>query len=520
MLKPKGRFIELGKTDIREQSAIESSWPGVQYLVADLTPFFAERAPWIRERLTALMGDIAAGELPRLPVKTFETADVKHAFRYMAAARHIGRVVVREGTRDLARGTHLITGGLRGIGLKLADWLVKQGARSLVLLGRQHPSSTALETIGRMEAEGATVRIVEGDIADYQTALRAVEVAGANLCGVWHCAGVLEDGALGSQSWERFAPVMRPKADGAWNLHTLTRGIDLEVFVLFSSWASLAGSRGQANYCAANAFLDGLAAFRSASGLPALSVNWGAWAETGLAAGQAMQKQLARAGMEPMQPEDALAALEIALHTGRPQLAIAAIQWPKYLSQVKNGLLYSQLISQTESGDALYGTSSRAQAKNQPQRSATSALAEINALPVAGRRAGLLRVFEEQVRKTLDLRSSDEIDPDESLSELGMDSLLAVELRNSFSTVLARRLPSTLLFDYPTLRTLARFIEQEIFPASQPDQAHFQAETIKAAAPLKHRTAALRDGPVSILDEIEQLSDEEVDALFEKSAQR
>ncbi len=537
LLKPKGRFIELGKTDIRAAAAIRQQWPHAEYLLADLTPLFAERSPWIRSHLEALLREIAKGDLPSLPVTAFEAHEVKHAFRHMAAARHIGRVVVREGTRDLARGAHLITGGLRGIGLKLAEWLVQQGARELVLVGRNQPGEAALQTIAQMEARGATVSLFEGDIAELATAERVVRHAAGSLRGVWHCAGVIDDAALAAQSWERLAPVMRPKADGAWNLHTLTVGMDLDVFVSFSSLASLVGSRGQANYCAANAFLDGLAQLRRANGLPALTVNWGAWGETGLAAGEAIERQLARTGLNPMQPQDALEALKLALHTGQPQLAIAAIDWPKYLSQIpgnqkssrqrdgsradgaKAGSIYAELILETELGKALDkgripGASDPPQSAERKGTATVARLAELTALSPAGRRPALMRVLEEVVRTTLDLRPSDEIDPDESLNELGMDSLLAVELRNSLSAVFEKRLSSTLLFDYPTLHMLARFIEREVFPAER-------EEKLQATAPAAVTVTANSDAdPLSILDEIERLSEEEVEASFTKGSHR
>ncbi len=149
-----------------------------------------------------------------------------------------------------------------------------------------------------------------------------VAEAGASLRGVWHCAGVIDDGALAEQSWERFARVMNPKVEGSWNLHVLTRELRPEFFVLFSSWASLAGSRGQANYSAANAFLDGLAMHRRAEGLSALCVDWGAWGESGMAAGEIMQRYLARAGMESMRPQDAFTCAD------SPRCAPESRAWP------------------------------------------------------------------------------------------------------------------------------------------------------------------------------------------------
>ena len=520
LLRPNGRFIELGKTDIREAGAIERRWPGIQYIVADLTVLFEERSPWIREHLTALLNEIARGDLPALPSAVYEERETKQAFRHMAAAKHIGRLVIRSAVVDFAGGAHLITGGLRGIGLRLAEWLVEQGARDLVLAGRQQPSGEALAVIRQMEISGAKVRVVQGDVAEFASAQRMVAEAGASLRGVWHCAGVIDDGALAEQYWERFARVMNPKVEGSWNLHVLTRELRPEFFVLFSSWASVAGSRGQANYSAANAFLDGLAMHRRTEGLSALCVDWGAWGESGMAAGATMQRYLARAGMESMRPQDAFTALISALRTGESRLAIASIQWPIYLEQVPSSQrsFYAERIEEVASAGKLRQglPAARSGGKSQPSADARAlqagrVLSEILASPASARRDTLQRVIEDVVRRTLDLRPSDEIDPEVTFNDLGMDSLLAIELRNSLSTILERRLPSTLLFDYPTLRKLARFLEEELFPNVLREET--ATVTLSIAPEPDDEIETL-----SILDEIEQLSDEEVDSILGKGA--
>lgn len=335
--------------------------------------------------------------------------------------------------------------------------------------------------------------------------------SGDALRGVWHCAGVTHDAVLAEQNWATCAEALRAKAEGAWNLHLATREMKPEFFVMFSSWASLAGSRGQANYCAANAFLDALARTRVSEGLQALSVNWGAWGETGMATSETIQRHLARSGMEIMRPEHGFLALEAALYTREPRLAIAPIDWPKYLSQLSGSQhsFYADLIRESP-GE---GSSARTAAGNADGRGAVldGELSAIVTAPIIGRTPAIQRMVEGVLRRTLGLPSSEEIDPDKAFSDLGMDSLLAVELRNNLSTILQRRLPSTLVFDHPTPQKMVRFIEQELFPAASPEPASENA--LPSAL-----DAAEIPTPLSILDEIEGLSDEEVDSIFENRA--
>ena len=183
-----------------------------------------------------------------------------------------------------ADGSYLITGGMGGLGLRVAHWLVEKGARHLILMGRQGATAAIALQIQELEQAGAIVTPLCADVSDesqMRTVLGDLAIAAPPLLGIIHAAGVLEDGVLQQQTWERFRRVMAPKVQGAWNLHVFTQNQSLDFFVLFSSSASILGAAGQANYGAANAFLDALATYRRSQGLPGLSINWGHFGGSG-----------------------------------------------------------------------------------------------------------------------------------------------------------------------------------------------------------------------------------------------
>ena len=239
-----------------------------------------------------------------------------------------------EGETELAirqDGTYLITGGLGGLGLAVAEWLAERGARHLLLLGRRVPTAAVQLQLDALAAQGVTVTVAQADVSDKQRLQAILDQIDAAypLCGVIHGAGVLDDGALQQQNSARFAKVLAPKVQGAWNLHLLTQGMALDFFVLFSSAAALLGSRGQANYAAANAFLDALAHHRHAQGLPGLSIDWGAWAEVGMAAQlvRTQRTQLAAQGMRAIAPAQGVAALAHLLGQPTPQVGVIPVNW-------------------------------------------------------------------------------------------------------------------------------------------------------------------------------------------------
>ena len=323
VLSPGGRFVEIGKADLWEPARVAALRSDVSYVPIDLAAMLREHPASLRPLLGPLLEDVARGELQPLPRKVFRLPEVAEAFRFMAQARHIGKIVVSHSV-DGERGvrpdaTYLITGGLAGLGLLVARWLVERGARHLVLMGRRAPAEAARTAIREMEAHGAQVVVAQGDVAreaDVQGVLAQIAGGQPPLRGIIHAAGVLDDGVLLQQTWERFAKVLAPKVEGAWNLHRLTQTAPLDFFVLFSSAAALLGSPGQANHAAANAFLDALAHHRRALGLPAVSINWGVWSGWGVAADRGVGARAAVQGMGSFTPEEGLHVLERVLGGG------------------------------------------------------------------------------------------------------------------------------------------------------------------------------------------------------------
>ena len=250
-----------------------------------------------------------------------------------------------------AQATYLITGGLGGIGLAVAHWLAQQGARQIMLLGRSKPTAALQPALDALTALGVKLTLVQADVTvptQLQAALAQIDAA-MPLRGIIHAAGVLDDAALSNQNWSRFAHVLAPKMVGAWQLHRLTRNMALDFFVVFSSTAGLLGNRGQANHAAANAFLDAFVHYRRAQGLPALSINWGAWAEIGAAAElvRTQQQQMAAQGMGVITPQHGLAALgylltQLANQQGASQVGVVPIHWAKFL---KTGLHTSRFYA-------------------------------------------------------------------------------------------------------------------------------------------------------------------------------
>ncbi|WP_226594929.1 SDR family oxidoreductase, partial [Microseira wollei] len=234
-------------------------------------------------------------------------------------------------------GSYWITGGLGALGLEVAEWLVEKGARQLVLTGRSQVSVAAKQRISSFEQSGARVLVVKADVSQPNQVVEVLEKIQKELPplrGIIHAAGVLDDGVLQQQSIERFGRVMAPKVAGAWNLHNLTANLPLDFFVGFSSVAALFGSAGQGNYAAANAFMDGLAHYRQAMGLPGLSINWGPWANVGMAASleSRSRDRIQTMGMAAIPVERGLVALEQLLNQSASQVGVMPINWSQLIA--------------------------------------------------------------------------------------------------------------------------------------------------------------------------------------------
>ena len=463
-LAPGGMFLELGKKGIWSAERAASLRPDLKYHVIDWVEEEARNPGLIAGIYRGVIRDVEQGKLKPVSVRTFSSSEVVNAFRWMAQARHIGKIAVRlSGAGKSVRpdGSYLVTGGLGALGLKVASWMARHGAGRLVLLGRSAPGDAVNRAIQAMEAAGAQVVVRHGDASqmeDLERVISEIGRAGKPLKGIVHAAGVLDDGVLSVQTWERFARVMAPKIEGAWNLHELTAGLELDFFVMFSSLASILGSPGQGGYSAANAFLDTLAHHRHTLGLPAVSVNWGPWEGAGMAAGsQAGGWQRSFPGIRPLPTEDGLKL------------------WERILKDSNSNQLSAFLTGPGVSIPGLEADVHGVQDKDLPPgdlgdqfRPCTTA---------AGLSAEELILFlRAEVSKIMGLKDAGLVDVQQPLFDLGLDSLMAVELRNVLASAFGRAFPSTLLFDYPTLQKLVAFLKDSGARQGQPDHDRLARE--------------------------------------------
>ena len=511
VLAQDGRFLEIGKRGILNEAEFAQQRPYAHYAIIDWTPEASHNAQLIRAILLDILAWIEDGTLNLLPVQTFSLDDASAAFRYMAQAKHIGKIALSHYQNGAVRSdaTYLITGGLGGLGLMVARWLVEKGARHLALMGRHAPSDEAGKTLDSLRAMQAQIEVIQGDVsveADVQDVLSRIEEAMPPLRGIIHSAGALADAALLQQNWERFATVFAAKVHGTWLLHRLTGDLPLDFFVMFSSIASLLGSRGQANHAAANSFMDALAYQRRAQGLPGLSINWGAWAEVGAAVEYGVSDRVTSQGIGVIPPDDGLRILEQLLVESPAQVGVSPIDWPVFLRQFDGPLFASFAKEKT-------ATVSIATAEGMTQAETRSILDQLRKATPAKRRDLLTEFVQEQVARVLGVDSPHSIDERTPLNALGLDSLMAVELRNRLgaSLELTRMLPATLVFDYPTVTAITQYLLQDVLTL----------ETEDGAAKSAPMTVEESDESVlDLLDTFESLSDTEVERLLAERMSR
>ena len=415
------------------------------------------------------------------------------------------------------QATYLITGGLGGLGLATAAWLATQGATRLVLMGRSQPNAEAQEQLAALQARGVVTTVAQGDVTDYARVEELLnQIEGAYpLRGIIHAVGVLDDAALVQQSWARFAKVLAPKIQGACHLHELTKAMELDFFVLFSSAASLLGNPGQANHAAANAFLDAFAHYRQAHQQRALSINWGAWSTIGAAAElvRVHQPQMAAQGMGFITPAQGVATFGALLPQTGPQMGVLPITWSRYSQAEQRAVPFYAAF--TRQGAELSTQPSAPQPASIPFRQQLDAASP-------GERQGLLV---DHIQKTVAIILGMTASPAVHIgfTELGMDSLMTIELRRRLERSLQLTLPSTLAFEYPTAERLATYLWQENLAelfASESAAANrhnngYPSTTEGADGPqLKHgntNSTASATAPVA-----EQVTDDAVEARLRK----
>ncbi len=487
-----GAFVEMGKTDPRDPAALATAHPGVTYRPFDLGEAGPERMGEMLGRITALMAD---GELSRLPVRAWDVRRAREAFRFMSQARHTGKMVLTLPAHPLAHRTGkasaLVTGGTGTLGALVARHLVTTGrADGVVLTSRSGASAPDVAALAaELATLGAAVRIVACDAADRDALARVLAAvpADAPLTTVVHTAGVLDDGTIASLTPERVEKVMRPKADGAWNLHELTRHLDLDAFALFSSGSSTFSAPGQGNYVAANAFLDALATRRRAAGLPATSLAWGLWADTSALTGQLTETErarLTRGGATALSAQEGLALLDTALARDEAVLVPTRFDLAGLRAQAARSAeippLWRALVSA--------GTTRRTAASG-ADGGADSLARQLAAMGEQDRTRMLTDLVRTHAAAVLGHASPDAVAPTRAFTDLGFDSLTAVEMRNRVSGATGLRLPATLVFDYPNPFALAAHLKAKLVgDGGQP-----------AALPPVRSAAAADDEPIAIV---------------------
>ena len=494
-MAPHGRFLEMGKIGIWDEARVRRFDPTLAFHAFDIGLLSRENPELILGIFREILAELEAGKLRPLPQTVFPMEEAEEAFRFMAQGRHIGKVVLSR-AEELRRdrpprigpdASYLVTGGLGALGLQVARWLFSEGARNLVLAGRAEPRPAARKVIDDLRAEGAQLMVVAADVsldADVVRTFEAIRQSMPPLRGVIHAAGVLDDGMIPDQDWKRFRKVMAPKVLGAWNLHLATRRLDLDFFVLFSSIASLIGNLGQANYAAANAFLDGLAAYRRKLGLAASSIEWGPWAEAGMAAELRAERYTAQ-GIRFLKPDRALRALGTVLEDGPELACVADMDWEAYSAshgQDRSAGLFSGLNS----------TPAKAASPTVVAAREKSIAEELRGVLPLERRTLLRKRLQELARQVLGYGESEPLAPDQPLADQGFDSLMTVDMRNRLSKNLGHTLPASLLFDHPTLDRIAGYLLKDILK--------FDGQTFPNAA------GQPSGGPAdALLDEIDSL---------------
>jgi polyketide synthase 12 len=484
-----GRFLEMGKTDVRDAGEIAVAHPGVHYRAFDLIESGPDR---VQEMLCELVVLLEQGAVTPLQHSAFDVREAPSAFRLMAQGRTVGKLVLTVARSLDGAGTVLLTGGTGELGRLVARRLVEEhGVRHLVLTSRRGPRAPGADEVVAelLEAGAADVRVLACDVSNREDVARVVGEAGAQhpLTGVFHLAAVLDDGIVRNQDADRFARVLAPKVSGATHLHELTAGLDLAAFVLFSSAAGTLGAPGQSNYAAANVFLDTLAAHRRKLGLPAVSLAWGLWEQAGIGMtsrlGDTELTRLRKRGSQALSAQEAIQAMDAAL--GRPETHLVPVK------------LDVAGLGGGEEAAPLFASLARPRLRRAREAAAQTETfrARLAGLPAGEQVAALLAAVRQEVAGVLGLPGPETVPADKQLRAFGWDSLMAVELRNRLSAQAQVALPSTLAFDYPTPRAVAEFLHVRLDLDSTGEESGPPQDPAQAAAWALQRVSAdqLRD---------------------------
>jgi thioester reductase-like protein len=468
--KPNARFVEMSKINIWTNEEVEKLRPDVAYTIVNLE--LESNVGGLSEKVEEY---VKKGVYKPLPYTRFDVTQIKEAFDYFQKAHHIGKVVITMPDLHFGNGrldttehmfynssTYLITGGLGGIGLEVAKFLVNSGGRYIVLVGRSPPTPKAEDIIRSLSSLGARILVLQLDIGDAGQCQELFNNLKNSdfppVRGIMHAAGVLSDGMITNQTIDKYRTVFNPKVKGVWNLHKMSLDLNLEHFVLFSSGAALLGTLGQSNHAAANAFLDTFACYRHALGLPAQTINWGIWSDIGAAAGLAIAKD-GLLGIKPFSPTQGIAALRSILKYRYLQVGVMEIDNAAFKDSI------FQLGAYTEELISSAGDESSAELSAEGEKIWN----EIMEAEPEQRVAIIKCQLEGLIRQTLKLPEDEPIDEHQNFSELGLDSLMAVEMRNRLQLIFGKHLTlnSTALLDHPNIYSLSNYIGEMTLTVSK-----------------------------------------------------
>ncbi|MEO5342615.1 MAG: type I polyketide synthase [Gammaproteobacteria bacterium SHHR-1] len=469
-----GRFLEMGKREILTKAQVDAIKPGLSYIPFDLGDTMDSSPDCRDDLLQALFELFASGRLRPAARHVFPIEQAQQAFRFMSQAKNTGKLVLSHRSAIRKRrlksapvrpdSAYLITGGLGGLGLALADWLVDFKAGALVLTGRSRPSEQAEARMAQMRQKGTDVRYIQADVAkaaDVERILEQLDAASRPLKGVIHAAGVLSDRMIAEQDWASFQQVLAPKVDGSWHLHQATQGRLLDFFVLFSSVASSLGAMGQSNYSAANAFMDSLAEYRHLRGLEALSICWGPWAEVGMATEQANRGERMKAqGLNGIGVQDGLSALATLLQGNSDVATVLDIDWERFIQGLPEGLAATFLSPLRNKTSAPLNTAGASQAEEGSQRRRITD--EIAAASPEQRPSLIQQFVRKAAVRVMGYEDMETVQLDARLIDIGFDSLMAVDIRNQLGKSFGLNLPVSLLFDHPTIEDISAFIQGQM----------------------------------------------------------
>ncbi len=544
LLKPDGRYLEIGKKDILDARQVREISSRVSYFIVDLMQTVAEDPDLIKFMLLSIVDEIGDGTLKPLPLLRFDFQDVQSAFRLMTRGKHIGKIVVSQertatlpvrpksagGIKLSPEGSYLVTGGLGTLGREMVRWLISKGARHVAVTGRRGlPDRNTWDIVSdvavreqialvqELEKDGARILPFAADVKDpdrMRNVINALQ-AEAPLRGIIHAAGVLNPALLKNMGWQDFQTVLGPKIQGTWNLHRLTAGLPLDFTIYFSSAAAVWGSAELGHYAAANRFLDAMAHLRNSTGARTLSLNFGPFAD-GMAAGE-VQESWARIGLYPLLTKNAVQAIERYLPGGIAQRTAAFVDWKRFKASLEargaRPLLEQFSAPETREAQAEVAAESG------------TLLSSMNSLPVEERLDRFYSFIEDEVRRVLGMKPTQKVDSSKGFFQMGMDSLMTVELRNRIARNLdtfAADLPKNLAFDYPNVEALSRYLLDSTatyFKAEAGSGATGPGESAEARAV----TSAAKSSPaamvsVATFDEhevrknIDELSDDEAEA--------